>query len=118
MALPVGTGGSAVMVAPGAGNKALSFTLLGRPIVFSRKAPATLGTQGDLSLVDLSYYAVGDRQDVRVDTSEHTRFLQDDTVFKVIERVDGQPLLLNPLTPENGGPTLSAFVQLETRSTD
>lgn len=118
MALPVGTGGSAVMIAPGAGDQAPHMTLLGRPIVWSRKAPATLGTQGDLSLVDLSYYAIGDRQDVRLDTSEHARFLQDDTVFKVIERVDGQPLLLSPLTPENGGPTLSGFVQLETRATD
>lgn len=118
MALPVGTGGSAVMIAPGAGNAAPTMTLLGRPIIWSRKAPATLGTQGDISLVDFRYYGVGDRQDVRVDTSEHVQFLQDNTVFKVIERVDGQPLLLSPLTPENGGPTLSAFVQLETRNLD
>ncbi len=118
MALPVGTGGSAVMVAPGAGDERPAMTLLGMPIRWSRKAPAALGTQGDISLVDWSYYAVGDRQDVRVETSEHAQFLQDNTVFKVIERVDGQPLLLSPLTPENNGPTLSAFVQLETRATD
>lgn len=118
MALPVGTGGSAVMIAPGAGNAAPQMTLLGRPLIFSRKAPATLGTAGDINLVDFSYYGIGDRQDVRVDTSEHTRFLQDDTVFKVIERVDGQPLLLSALTPENGGSTLSAFINLETRATD
>ncbi len=118
MALPVGTGGSAVMVGPGNGDEPPAVTLLGRPIVWSRKAPATLGTQGDLSLADFKYYAIGDRQDVRLDTSEHAMFLQDKTVFKVIERVDGQPLLLNPLTPENGGPTLSGFVQLETRATD
>lgn len=118
MALPVGTGGSAVMIAPGAGSAAPTMTLLGRPIIWSRKAPAVMGTQGDISLVDFRYYGVGDRQDVRVDTSEHVQFLQDNTVFKVIERVDGQPLLLSPLTPENGGPTLSAFVQLETRSLD
>lgn len=116
MALPVGTGGSAVMIAPGAGNAAPSMTLLGRPIKWSRKAPAVLGTQGDISLVDWSLYAIGDRQDVRVDTSEHVQFLQDNTVFKVIERVDGQPLLLSPLTPENAGPTLSGFVQLATRT--
>lgn len=118
MALPVGTGGSAVMIAPGAGNAAPTMTLLGRPIIWSRKAPAVMGTQGDISLVDFRYYGVGDRQDVRLETSEHTQFLQDNTVFKVIERVDGQPLLLSPLTPENGGPTLSAFVQLETRNLD
>lgn len=114
MAVVVGTGGSAVMT----GNAAVSpsNTLLGLPIKVSRKAPAVLGTQGDVNLADFSYYGVADRQDVRVDTSEHAQFLQDNMVFKVIERVDGQPLLLSALTPENGGPTLSAFVQLETRS--
>lgn len=116
MALPVGTGGSAVMVAPGAGNQAPSMTMLGRPIKWTRKAPGVLGTQGDISLADFRMYAIGDRQDVRLDTSEHAQFLADKTVFKVIERVDGQPLLKSPLSPENGGPTLSAFVQLETRS--
>jgi HK97 family phage major capsid protein len=116
MAVEVGTGGAPVMT----NNAAVApdQTLLGIPIKWSRKSPATLGTQGDISLADFRYYAIGDRQDVRVDTSEHVQFLQDNTVFKVIERVDGQPLLLSPLTPENGGPTLSAFVQLETRATD
>lgn len=120
MAVEVGTGGSAVMVGDGTQSAAVSpqNTLLGLPIKWSRKTPATLGTQGDINLADFRYYAIGDRQDVRVDTSEHVQFLQDNTVFKVIERVDGQPLLLSPLTPENGGPTLSAFVQLETRATD
>lgn len=116
MALPVGTGGSAVMIAPGNGTQAPVMTLLGRPIIWSRKAPATLGTQGDISLVDFSLYGIGDRQDVRLDTSEHAYFFQDQTAFKVIERVDGQPLLLAPLTPENNGPTLSGFVQLATRT--
>lgn len=118
MAVSVGTGGSAVMIEPGGGTASPRMTLLGRPIRWSRKAPAAMGTQGDINLVDFSLYGVGDRQDVRVETSEHAFFFQDQTAFKVIERVDGQPLLLAPLTPENGGPTLSAFVQLETRTTD
>lgn len=116
MALPVGTGGSAVMIAPGEGDQNPKMTLLGRPIVWSRKAPGQLGTKGDISLVDWSLYGIGDRQDVRLDTSEHAFFFQDQTAFKVIMRVDGQPLLQSALTPENGGPTLSGFVQLETRS--
>lgn len=116
MALPVGTGGSAVMVAPGDGSKSPVMTMLGRPIKWSRKTPGVLGTQGDISLADYRYYAIGDRQDVRLDTSEHVRFLSDKTAFRVIERVDGQPLLKSAFTPENGGPTLSAFVQIETRS--
>jgi HK97 family phage major capsid protein len=118
MAVPVGTGGSAVMIGDGtnSASQSLPQTLLGRPIMWSRKAPAVLGTKGDISLVDFSQYLIGDTQDVRVDTSEHAQFLSDKTVFRVIERIDGQPQLLSALTPENGGPTLSSFVQLATRS--
>jgi hypothetical protein len=53
-----------------------------------------------------------------LDTSEHSAFTSDKTDFRIIERLDGQPGLLSPLTPENNGPSLSAFVQLETRSLD
>lgn len=116
MALPVGTGGSAVMIGDGGGAKALPTTLLGIPIHWSRKAPATLGTQGDISLVDLSKYVIGDAETMTLDASEHSSFRSDKTDFRIIERVDGQPGLLAPLTPENGGPSLSAFVQLATRT--
>jgi len=118
MAVPVGTGGSAVMVGDGTQSAAQSvpLTLLGRPIKFSRKAPGVLGDQGDVSLVDFSQYLIGDTQDLRIDTSEHAQFLSDKTVWRGIERIDGQPQQLSPLTPENGGPTLSSYVQLATRS--
>lgn len=116
MGLVIGTGGSAMMTGEGQGPATLPKTLLGRPIKWSRKAPATLGTKGDISLFDPTTYVIGDTQDVRVATSEHSHFLQNKTAFRVLGRVDGQPQLLGPLTPENGGPTLSAYVQLETRS--
>jgi HK97 family phage major capsid protein len=109
-------GGAPVMVAPGGGPNQPALTMLGLPIVFSRKAPAVLGTQGDLSLVDWSKYVIGDGGSIELDTSEHSSFKSDKTDFRVIERVDGQPGLLAPLTPENGGPTLSAFVQLADRT--
>lgn len=109
-------GGAPVMVAPGGGPNTPALTMLGRPIVFSRKAPGVLGTVGDLSLVDLSKYVIGDGQAIELDTSEHSSFRSDKTDFRVITRVDGQPGLIAPLTPENGGPTLSAFVNLETRA--
>lgn len=118
MALPVGTGGSAVMVGEGRGNEAPAMTMLGRPIKWSRKAPAVMGTQGDVSLVDFSTYVIGDTLAMTLDSSPHSSFRSDKTDFRIIERVDGQPGLLTPLTPENGGPTLSAYVQLETRTTD
>lgn len=114
MALPVGTGGGPVWMPDGHGKPVL--TLIGLPVQISRKAPAVLGTQGDVSLVDFTQYLIGDAQDVRVDSSEHVNFTSDKTVFRVVERVDGQPQLLSSLTPENGGPTLSSFVQLATRT--
>lgn len=118
MAVPVGTGGSAVMIGDGSGTNAaqgLPQTLLGRPIIWSRKAPAVLGTKGDVSLVDFSSYVIGDTMDMRIDTSEHAYFWADKTGFRIIAREDGQPSYLSALTPENGGPTLSCVVQLETR---
>lgn len=114
MALPVGTGGSAVWMPDAHGKPQL--TLLGLPVIISRKAPGTLGTKGDVSLVDFSKYVIGDTQTMTVESSAHVKFLNDKTVYRIIERVDGQPQLLSTLTPENGGPTLSAYVQLETRS--
>lgn len=118
MALPVGTGGSAVFIGENGAPQAPAMTLLGMPIKWSRKAPAVLGTQGDVSLVDFSKYVIGDTQQMSFDSSPHSSFRSDKTDFRVIERIDGQPGMLEPLTPENNGPTLSAFVQLETRSLD
>jgi HK97 family phage major capsid protein len=115
MALPVGTGGSAMMAGEGGGPGRLPQTLLGLPIRWTRKTPGVLGTQGDISLVDPSEYLIGDTMDMRVDTSEHVAFWTDKTGFRVLLRTDGQPSQLSALTPENGGPTLSSYVQLETR---
>lgn len=118
MALPVGTGGSAVMLGEGGGPGRLAQTMLGLPIRWTRKAPGTLNTQGDISLVDWSTYVIGDTTSVQLDTSEHSAFRRDKTEFRILSEVDGQPGMLSPLTPENGGPTLSAYIQLETRSLD
>lgn len=113
MALEVGTGGSAVWLVDGTGSPQL--TLLGRPVVMSEKAPGALGTQGDLSFVDLSYYLIGDRQRMEVMSSPHVKFTSDRTTFRVIQRNDGRPWLMDAITPQNGSATLSAFVQLDDR---
>lgn len=115
MALPVGTGGSAVMFGPGDGPAALPMSILGLPIRYTRKAPAVLGTQGDISLADWKQYVIGDAQAITLDSSEHSAFTSDKTQLRILEHVDGQPAMLSALTPANNGPTLSAFVQLATR---
>lgn len=114
MALSVGTGGSAIWLNNGAAGPPV--TILGRPVIFTEKAPGVLGAQGDISFVDLGYYLVGDRQAMSATSSPHYRYGNDQTSFRIINRVDGQPWLRTAITPENGSATLSPFVQLAVRS--
>jgi HK97 family phage major capsid protein len=85
-------------------------TLLGRPMIVTEKVPS-VNTGNDIAFVDLSYYLVGDRQAVSLDYSEHSRFMNDETELRIIERVDGRPWVQSPLTPKNGD-TVSPFVGL------
>jgi HK97 family phage major capsid protein len=117
MALSVGTGGGPVWIGgwsqPGSDQPPM--TILGRPVIFTEKTPA-LSTTGDLNFVDLSYYLIGDRQQVRVDSSEHFLFQNNQVAYRIISRVDGRPWLQSALTPHNGSSsTLSPFVQIATR---
>ena len=115
MALSVGTGGSAVWMGDGAGQNTPPVSILGRPVYFTEKTN-TVGTQGDISFVDPSFYLIGDRQSMSSMSSPHYKFGNDVTAYRVIERVDGQPWLQSAITPKNGSAnTLSPFVQLATR---
>lgn len=119
MALSVGTGGGPVWIGNFAGGQGGADTppvsILGRPVFFTEKT-GPLGTTGDINLVDLSYYLIGDRMEMTVSASEHYKFANDKTAYRVISRLDGKPWLQSALTPRNGGPTLSPVVQLGTRS--
>ncbi len=117
MALSVGTGGGPVWIGGWSqpGSDMPPMTILGRPVIFTEKVPQ-VGTTGDINFVDLSYYLIGDRQQVRIDSSEHFLFQNNQVAYRLIERVDGRPWLQSALTPHNGSSsTLSAFVQLATR---
>jgi HK97 family phage major capsid protein len=109
----VGTGGGPVWVSNVAGGPPNS--IYGRPIIFTEKMK-TLGTVGDLMLVDLSYYLIGDRQALTTSASPHVRFTTQETVFLFIERLDGRMWLDSALTPRNGSNTVSPAVALATRS--
>jgi HK97 family phage major capsid protein len=87
-------------------------TLIGRPIYFSEKMPA-LGTAGDICLVDLSHYVIGDRQKLTIASSPHIRFLTDETAWRFVQRVDGQCMEDSAFTPKYGG-DLYPFVGLGT----
>ena len=108
---------SPIWIGTGEGSQAPPVTLLGRPVYLSEKAPSVLGTQGDISFIDRSQYLIGDRMAMTAASSPHARFVDDVTVFRFIERVDGRPWMQSPITPKNGGPTLSSAVQLNSTRT-
>lgn len=113
MAVSVGTGGGPVMLTNAAGPAPV--TILGRPMIVTEKAKA-LGTQGDISFVDLSYYLVGDRQAMSAASSTDFKFSTDQTAYRLIQRVDGRPWIQSAITPQNGSSdTLSPFVALAAR---
>lgn len=112
MALSVGTGGAPVMLTNVAGPAPV--TIFGRPLVISEKA-GRLGDRSDIAFVDLSYYLVGDRQTMMVDSSTDFKFGSDKTTWRIIQRVDGRPWIQSAITPQNGGSTLSPFVELAAR---
>jgi HK97 family phage major capsid protein len=91
------------------GNPQLS--LLGRPVILTEKVPG-LGTTGALNFVDFGFYLLGDRQVMSAQSSEHYKFGNDMTAYRIIERVDGRPWLNSAITPKNNTNTLSPIVSL------
>ncbi len=117
MALSVGTGGGPVWMGnyTNPGTATPPVTILGRPVYFTEKTPQ-LGTPGDISFVDFGYYLIGDRQIMQSMSSEHYKFQNDKTAFRVIERLDGRPWIQSAITPHNNSSaTLTPFVQLAQR---
>jgi hypothetical protein len=73
-------------------------------------------SQGDISLVDLTYYqAITKAEGIQTDTSMHLYFDADAMAFRTTFRMDGQSKLAAAITPANGSNTLSPFVQLGAR---
>lgn len=89
--------------------------LLGHPIEFVDKLPAT-GTQGDIMLADMSYYVVGDRESTSVEASAEERFQYNQTTMRLIHRVDGRPWIQAPIPLSDGVTEVSPFVVLQTHS--
>lgn len=84
--------------------------LNGLPIYFTECVP-TLGTQGDVSLIDWSRYVVGNRMDMQIDVSPHVLFQSNQLMWRVITRVDGKPWLQAPIQDSQGW-VISPFVSL------
>jgi len=115
MSLNVGTGGVPVYLPAGGLSVSPYGSLFGRPVIPIEQA-ATLGDVGDIILADLSQYLLIDKGGINAASSIHVRFLYDESVFRFIYRVDGQPIWNTVLTPYKGtGSTVSPFVALAAR---
>lgn len=114
MSMAVGVGGVPVYLPAGGASASPYGTLMGRPVVPIEHA-STLGTVGDIALVDLSQYLMIDKGGMQSAQSIHVAFTTDQSAFRFVYRVDGQPTWNAALTPANGANALSPFVVLATR---
>lgn len=90
-------------------------TIYGKPVIETEYNP-NLGTSGDIMLASLSQYQTIVKGGVQAATSIHVQFVTDETAFRFIYRIDGQPLWQAALTSFAGTYTYSPFVVLASAS--
>lgn len=115
LTMNVGTGGIPIYLPPGGIADAPNSRLKGRPVIPIEYCE-TLGTEGDIILADLKAYASGTRGGVEAAMSMHLRFDYNESAFRFLFEVDGQPWLNSAITPAKGSNTLSPFVTLAVRA--
>jgi HK97 family phage major capsid protein len=115
MGLSVGLGGVPAYLPPGGIADAPYGRLKGRPVILTENSQ-TVGTLGDIVLADLSQYFLAVKSGVEAASSIHVAFLTDESVFRFVYRVDGQPIWNAPLVPAKGSNSLSPFVALAARA--
>lgn len=90
-----------------------SRTLAGLPVTLTEACQA-LGTRGDLILANLNGYRVVTRSE-NMAISGHMYFDQALVAFRLVSRLDGAPIMAQPVAVPNSGNTRSHFVVLENR---
>ncbi len=118
MSHAVGTGGIPVFIPPGGLSTAPYGALFGRPVTPIEQA-ASLGDKGDIIFADLNGYILAEKGGIKADMSIHVRFEYDESVFRFVLRVDGQPMRSSALAPYKGSSTndtQSHFITLAERA--
>ena len=105
--LETSAGGTAFLPSLAAG---IPDTFLGMPCVFTEHLAQPASGAASVLLADWRYYLIGDRQAMSMATSEHSKFANNQTQFRSVARVDGQPWLDTSLTLDGGG-SVSPFVR-------
>jgi HK97 family phage major capsid protein len=90
--------------------------LLGRPVIELEQSNE-LGKAGDIMLVNLNEYVTITKaaEGLRYDTSMHVRFLNNESTFRWVFRINGQPTWRIKLTPYKGASDMSPFIGLADR---
>jgi len=114
--LPLMTIGDQPIFVPPAGFAEAPYgTLFGRPILPFEHCK-TLGTVGDIALVDPSEYLMINKGGIKANSSIHVQFLTEQTCFRYSLRVNGDTKWSKTLTPAQGSNTRSPYVVLATRA--
>lgn len=91
-------------------------TLLGRDLMVT-DFNETVGDKGDIVLVDWGMYrTITKAGGIETATSMHFWFDRGLTAFRSVFRVDGQPAITAPVTPNKGSNSLSPIVTLDART--
>ena len=117
MSLSVGTGGGPVWIPAGGASASPYSTLMGRPVMPIEQC-ASIGDLGDIIVADFGNgYILAEKGGIQSDVSIHVRFIYDESIFRFVIRLDGQPVRASALTPYKGGAnfTQSHFVALAAR---
>lgn len=105
-------GNQPIYMPPGGISEAPYGRLLGRPVIETEYNPG-LGSVGDILLMSPSQYAMITKGGVQAASSIHVQFVTDETAFRFVYRVDGQPYWSQAITrfaPSTD--TVSPFVAL------
>ena len=108
LSIEVGLGGNHVRVLQEDNGK---FTLLGKEVLFTEKVPA-LGSAGCLGLYHFGAYGILLKEGIRLESSIHEGFRNDQTSWRMVLNTDGQPTVEDTLTLLDGSTVVSPFVCL------
>ena len=101
-----------VYVPPGGFSASPYGMLFGRPVIENEYCPA-VGTNGALILASPSQYALITKGGIQAASSIHVKFVEDETAFRFVYRVDGQPIWASAVTTYASTTTsISPFIQL------
>ena len=97
---------------PAGGFAVAPYASIYRKPVIESEYCRQLGTSGDIILASLSQYQTIQKGGIQSASSIHVAFTTDETAFRFVFRIDGEPLWNSALTPLYATATQSPFVVL------